>query len=321
MAEYLALVDVGSYAVRLLLAQVLPGVGFCILREGRVRARLGGGDSAALEPAVVAETVRAVRRFLREVQDYKPRPVAVATAAVREAPNRMLLSDGLQEAGIEMEVLSGEEEARLGALTVLRSMSCPRGVIVDLGGGSLQMTCVQGGEIVAAARFPLGAVRLTRRFLKHDPPAARELAALRAEVREQVQSFLPCAQRGAMLVGLGGTARALARMQVAASARQDSLPSPISLSRADVTRFLELLATVSTSARHLPGLRADRADVIVAGVAVIEELMILGGYLTFTVCFQGGVRHGVLARETFRTGGCMIGGRFVNRSPARTAMG
>jgi exopolyphosphatase/guanosine-5'-triphosphate,3'-diphosphate pyrophosphatase len=303
MAEYLALVDVGSHAVRLLLAQALPGVGFCILREGRVRTRLGGGDSPALAPAAVAETIRAVRRFLREVRGYKPRPVAVATAAVREATNRALLLDGLGEAGIEVEVLSGEEEARLGALTVLRSMSCPRAVIVDLGGGSLQMTQVRGGEIVAAASFPLGAVRLTRRFLKHDPPAAHELAALREEVRAQVQSFLPRAQGDAVLVGLGGTARALARMHGAARARHDLLPPTISLPRSDVTRFRGQLAAVPARARHLPGLRADRADIIVAGVVVIEELMILGGYQTLTICFHGGVRHGVLARETFRTGG------------------
>ncbi len=106
-----------------------------------------------------------------------------------------------------------------------------------------------------------------------------------------------------MLVGLGGTVQALARMHVAARARQDLLPSTVSLPQSVVSRFREQLAAVPACARHLPGLSAGRADVIVAGVVVIEELMILGGYQTLTLCFHGGMRHGVLACEMFRTGG------------------
>ncbi len=115
--------------------------------------------------------------ILREVQGYRPRILAVATAAVREAANRAVLLNGLrQRVGVEVEVLSGEKEARLGAMAVLWSVSRPEGSLIW--GWKFANNPGAGGEMVVVASFPFGAVRLTQRFLKHDPPAAWELAAL-----------------------------------------------------------------------------------------------------------------------------------------------
>src|SRR5215468_5107434 len=155
MAELVALLDFGSNAVRFVLARVKPGVGFRVLRQERTQTRLGGGRPGTLPTAAVDDTLRAVRRFLREVRRYQdkagePRPlkfIAVATAAVRDADNReRLLGPLRRDEGIEVRVLSGPEEARLGASAAIADL--PRrfdGMVADLGGGSLQLSTVRGG--------------------------------------------------------------------------------------------------------------------------------------------------------------------------------
>ncbi|MBI3801766.1 MAG: hypothetical protein HY268_32955, partial [Deltaproteobacteria bacterium] len=153
MFELLAFIDLGSNAVRCLLVRVIPRVGFEVLRQERVQTRLGGGQPSMLPQASVKETLVTVRRFLRDVRKQEPlRVLAIATAAVREATNReALLAPLRREEGVEVRVLSGEEEARLGAFAALRSLSFRDGVIVDLGGSSLQITQVFDDDIRTTA--------------------------------------------------------------------------------------------------------------------------------------------------------------------------
>ena len=110
--------------------------------------------------------------------------VAVATSAVRDASNRERLLAPLREReGIEVQVLSARHEARLGVAAALESLPMRNAVVADLGGSSVQLSRVRRRRVVSTASVPLGAVRTTRRFLRHDPPSARELRALRDEVR------------------------------------------------------------------------------------------------------------------------------------------
>jgi exopolyphosphatase/guanosine-5'-triphosphate,3'-diphosphate pyrophosphatase len=301
MSELVALLDLGSNAARFLLARISVGVGFRVLREERVQTRLGGGLPGTLPRQAVDRTVRAVHRFLSDVRNgQSPRVVAVATSAVRDADNRQRLLGPLRRReGIEVRVLSGREEARLGALAALRSLPIRDGVVADLGGGSLQLTRLRGREIASIASLPLGAVRLTRRFLRHDPPPLRELRALRAEVRGRVLGALPPARRDEELIGLGGTIRALARMHLAALGGKRRSRHGLRLQQSDVTAIRERLEPLSLrERRRLRSLKAERADIILGGTIVIEELMMFGGYRTLTVCTRG-VRDGLLLREAF----------------------
>lgn len=300
MSEFIALVDLGSNAVRCVLARVVSGVGFEVLREERVQTRLGGGLSGTLPRAAVDDTVKAVHRFLAEVRKkHKPRVLAVATSAVREASNRACLLDMLKhDEGVKVQVLSGPEEACLGAIAALRTLSLRNGMVADLGGGSLQLTRVRAGEILSVASLPLGAVRTTQRFLKHDPPTASELLALRKEVRERVAEVLPPAQKDEEMVGLGGTVQTLANIHLAACHEEPASRQGLRLQQSAISALRKRLEVLPTHKRRLPGLKTDRADIILAGTVVIEELMTLGGYTTLTVC-TGGVRQGILFRETF----------------------
>src|SRR4029453_10754445 len=216
MSEQVAVLDVGSNAVRLVLARVTPGVEFRVLRQERVQTRLAGHRRGLLPRAAVDQTIHAVRRFLADVRrQSSPRVLAVATAAGRDPTNADRLLGALRgEAGVDVRVLSGPEEARLGATAVLWSRPVARGTVVDLGGGSLQVTRVRAGRIARVASVPLGAVRTRLRFLRHDPPRAREVQALRRETRKRLLGVLPRARAGDALIGLGGSLRALGRIFV-----------------------------------------------------------------------------------------------------------
>ena len=295
------LIDLGSNAVRFALAGVIPGRSFRLFDEARVQTRLAAGRRGALPVTGVAATVAAVRRFLKRVDDGRPlRVVAAATSAVRDAPNAYRLIDRLRRiATIEVEVLGWEEEARLGAIAALSSLPIRDAVVADLGGGSLQLTAVRDGEIMPVVSLPLGAVRVTRRFLRHDPPSEAEIAALRRHVREQFLSLRLAAGAAGRLVGLGGTVRTLARVYLRAGHGRRTTIHGLSLDRASVSALcLHLQALSLRRRRRVTGLKADRADIIVAGAVVLEELMALGGFSTLTVC-ERGVRHGLLIRETF----------------------
>ena len=298
-----ALVELGSNAVRLILARIRPGERFDVMREERRQTRLGAGRPGTLPRRVVEETIATVRSFLAEVRNGEatpPRVLAVATSAVRDAVNREQLLGPLRRSdGVDVRVLSGREEARLGAIAVRRTLPFQTGVIADLGGGSLQITRLRAGEIVSVASLPLGAVRLTRRFLVHDPPPPGELRELRREIRGRLLGALPPARSGEELVGLGGTARTLARLHLRAERRSRKSRHGLRLWQSDVIAVRERLEPLDVGERRrFPGLKTERADIILAGIIVIEELMTFGGYLRLVIGTCG-VRDGLLFRETF----------------------
>jgi exopolyphosphatase/guanosine-5'-triphosphate,3'-diphosphate pyrophosphatase len=307
-SELLTLIDIGSNAVRCLLVELTPGNGFTVLRQERAQTRLGSGCVGVLPETAVNDTVEVISSFLREVRKEGPaqkplRTVAVATAAVRDATNRNdFLRRLKREAGISVRVLSGEDEARLGALAALERLAFRDGVVVDLGGGSLQISLIRAGGVHHAASAPLGAVRTTKRFFKNDPPAKREVLALREEVQNRVRALLPAAREGKTMIGIGGTVRTLASMQIATLDGPQPSRQGFRLWRSDITRLREQLEISSTRERQrIPGLKAERADIILAGAVVVEEVMALGSYGELVVC-KDGVRHGLLLHELYYGG-------------------
>jgi exopolyphosphatase/guanosine-5'-triphosphate,3'-diphosphate pyrophosphatase len=300
-----ALIDLGSNAVRLVLAEITPGVGYRILRKARAQTRLGSGLNSHLSSRAVRETLQAVRDFLQGLpKDGDLKLLAVATAAAREAANRESLLEPLRrETGIEVSILGGQEEARLGAIAALRTLAVVNGLIIDLGGGSLQVTGVRSRLPATTASFPLGAVRMTERFLHHDPPLPGEIDKLRREVRRHLASALPARRRHGEMVGLGGTVRTLARIHLGLEYGQDDSRQGLRLTRAAVTAIRAKLQDLSLGERQrVPGLKAERADIIPAGAVVVEELMILADYPALTVC-KAGVRDGILVHEAFQSDG------------------
>lgn len=298
--DLVAIVDLGSAAIRFIIARIRPSARYDVLVEERVPTRLGGGAPGTLPARAVERTLRAVRRFFRRYapRGRGPRVVAVATSAVRDARNRERLLDPLRRhEGIEVRVLSARDEARLGVAAALASLSFGDALVADLGGASLQLSRVRGGRIRSMASLPLGAVRTTHRFLRHDPPTRQELRAFREIIRERLRPVLPAAERGEVLVGLGGTMRTLASVHLRATPGERKHRNGLVLHQSDVTAIRERLEALSARRRRkIRGLKAERADIILAGAMVVEEVMVFGGYLRLVICTRG-VRDGLLSQE------------------------
>src|SRR5262247_2500999 len=162
MPERLALLDFGSNAARFVLATIKPGRSFRVLQEDRVQTRLAAGRGRRLPARSVDATVDATRRFLRHADTGRP---------IRAV------------AGVDIEVLDWKEEAALGAAAAMASLPARDALVVDVGGASVQATRVHHGVVTPLASAPFGAVRASR-FLRHDPPAAKEILALRRQVGE-----------------------------------------------------------------------------------------------------------------------------------------
>jgi exopolyphosphatase/guanosine-5'-triphosphate,3'-diphosphate pyrophosphatase len=146
----------------------------------------------------------------------------------------------------------------------------------------------------------LGVVRMTRGFLREDPPTPRELRALRSEIRDRLRSVLPPSQRGDEMIGLGGTIRALARIHLAEHRKRRRHRQGLRLTQAEITGMRQRMeATSARKRRQLRGLNAERADTILAGAILVEETLVFGGYRRLVVSTRG-VRDGLLLRETFR---------------------
>src|SRR5271154_4275067 len=187
-----AAVDIGSNSVRLKIARLTRGR-LRTIHEDREVTRLGEGvfRSGFLTPESMAETVKVLRRFHRATQQVVTDPVrVVATSALRDARNSQAFLEWVRSAtGWQVEIISGLEEARLihlGLVSSLRINASPL-LMADLGGGSCELTLSAEGHIRGTVSLPLGAVRLTNEFLRHDPPRKSEMRQLRGFISREIE--------------------------------------------------------------------------------------------------------------------------------------
>jgi len=225
----------------------------------------------------------------------------VGTSVLREAGNGGdFLRQIRQECGLPIEVISGEQEAELGYLANLYDRRLPptdgERVVLDIGGGSTELTLVAGDALVQSVSLPLGVVKLTERFLPHDPPPAEALAALAAHVRGVLAAGVPFQRelRSAEAVGTAGTVTTLAALEL----RLDPYdPDQVTGHRLTAGRIRDLTAWLAgmplALRQHLPGLEPGRADVIVAGACLLAEALAVLGFEGLTVT-DGGLREGLL---------------------------
>jgi exopolyphosphatase / guanosine-5'-triphosphate,3'-diphosphate pyrophosphatase len=302
---HIAAIDAGSNAVRLSAARAYSSLDIEPLTTERYPLRLGEGVFVRhrFSEDVLGKGVKAFRR-LREIMDDfgVTRYRAVATSASREAENRnTLLRRVKQASGIDLEVISSKEEARLGLQAVLAAMgpdSQPR-CIVDLGGGSLEFSILRDHSVQQAAQLPLGTVRLMSTLNVPGVIRPAQAEQVRRYVRALLESRLPGRPNlgDEVAVALGGNAETLSN--VAPGPRRDGLPSlELSLLR---ERLPDILERDVRERMKAYGVRRDRADVM-AVAAII--LLTLGRYLNirmFTIPGVG-IREGLLseiARDAF----------------------
>ena len=297
-------IDVGSNTARFVIFDTSSGGAVRATYETKESPRLGLATEpdGSLSEAAVARGVLAVRRFGRLVKQLGVRKViGVATSAARDAPNGgAFVSEVERATGIRLKILSGTEEARYAYLGVAGTLELRNDLVCDLGGGSLQLAEVRDGALRNSVSLPLGALRLSKRFLEHDPPKRRERDELRdharAAIRSAVEAFGGHPDR---LVAVGGTVRSLARASIEITEFPVRRVHGYRLYDRAIEALDELLGEMPASKRRaVPGIGSDRADIVLAGITVFEELERALG-VDHVLVSGAGIREGI-ALEAIR---------------------
>ena len=301
----LGVLDVGSNTVHLLVVDAHAGAPPIPAYSYKTELRLSEllDDSGRIGPEGSTRLVSFVTEALQQAEDKGVEEMlAFATSAVREAPNGDDVLDRVRAAGgVDLQVLSGEDEARLTFLAVRRwyGWSSGRLLVLDIGGGSLEVATGSDEEPDAANSLPLGAGRLTRDHLPDDPPGKNEVKALRKHVRAVFARDLGRVIRAGApdrAVGTSKTFRSLARLAGSAPSTDGPYVRRV-LRHKDLVDWLPKLESMTAAERaHLPGVSPGRARQLLAGAVVADAAMDLLGVEELEIC-PWALREGVILRR------------------------
>ena len=302
-AGVLAAIDVGTNSFHLLVARPTEANRFEVVAREKEVVRLGSGsgDMKVLRPEAIDRGIAALQRLRQVAEIHAARVRAVATSAVREAENRdVFLERAREEAGIEVEVISGVEEARLIHLGVLQAVPVfdRQVLVVDIGGGSTEFVVGCGGEVLGARSLKLGAIRLTDRFFRDEPVRKRQVDDCRQFVRSYLNPVARDVRRLGfdVAVGSSGTILNVAEMAQAARGRAPArVLSNASFTRAELAGVVKALTAARTAKDRLkvPGLDPARADIVLGGAVLLEQVFAELGIETMVVS-DFALREGVI---------------------------
>jgi exopolyphosphatase/guanosine-5'-triphosphate,3'-diphosphate pyrophosphatase len=306
----IAAVDVGTNSVHMVVAEV-DEAGFTVLAAEKEVVRLGEGSKGLdhLSMSAIDRGVSALRRMKQIADAHGAKVRAVATSAVREADNRDEFIRAVRQAtGIRVEVISGAEEARLIHLGVGRSLDIRRGSVlaVDIGGGSTEFSLSVNGKTRIAQSLKLGAVRMTDSFLEGGEVTDSALKRLRTSVRSTLAPLAHDIKRVGFdrVVVSSGTTETVARM--VAAARGGPVPLTFNgfrFGESELRDVVDLVASCRSTRERtgLAGLEAKRADIIVAGAVILDEISSMLGAEEFEYS-DFALREGVLIDTAQRWG-------------------
>ena len=304
------MIDLGSNSWRLVVFTYAPGSWWKRTDELYETVRIGAGLGASgrLSDEAIArglETLGVFARFCRANAIASEDVHAVATSAIRDATNReQLLTEAREATGLTIDVLSAEEEARYGYVAAVNTSTISDGVVLDIGGGSMQLIQVRDRRSREMASFPLGAVRLTEEFLPGSGPAKKkELARVRDHVRGSLADLGWLRGAPGRLVGLGGAVRNLAAAAQSAAGQIDLGVQGFVITPAALAELVRQLASLPAPERgELPGIKPGRADIILAATVALEVVVELGGFAGIEAT-EAGLREGVFFARTLLAGG------------------
>ena len=304
----IAAIDIGTNSIHMVIVKIEPALpAFSIIATEKDTVRLGERDpkNGNLTPEAIERSISALRRC-KDLADslHAEEIVAVATSATREARNGQdFLNQIESELGINVNLISGQEEARRIYLGVLSGMDFgeqPQ-IIVDIGGGSTELILADIQEPRFLSSTKVGAVRLAREFVTTDPISQEELNYLRAYVRGMLErSVVEIWQNLQLnevpnLIGTSGTIETLATIN--AIKKQGSAPNPIGgyqMSRKDLEEIVQQLAAMTCKQRlEVEGISDKRAEIIVPGAIILLEVMATLRLDSITICEQA-LREGMI---------------------------
>ncbi len=299
MGTPVAVIDIGTNSIKMVVAEKKPGGGLAVVAEAREITRLGEGLTATgmISHGPMLRTLSVLRRLADRARRAGAEPIAaIGTAALRDAANGdEFLHRAKEQIGLSVEIISGKLEAHLAYSAVQLDGTVPwdRGqplLVCDIGGGSTELVCGEGDTIRGYASFALGAVSFTERFLLSDPPSLAEYDGAREEAEKQIAPFEICREAGAQIVGIGGTVTNAASVVLGGVGEGHGM----AITRDQIAEVSLRLRAVPLAERRLtPGLEPDRADIILGGLAILEALLDSFSAKSFLVSARG-IRYGLL---------------------------
>ncbi|MDF2755864.1 MAG: hypothetical protein K0S94_1449 [Nitrospira sp.] len=301
-SKRLAGIDIGTLTCRLLIADLPADNRLNELCSERRILRLGEGvdQSKRLKHEAVERVIHCLKDWRATIESYHVHAhVAVATSAVRDAANKQeFLNRVRSEAGFEVEILSGDEEARRTMLGIHSGLpgDIKDVLALDIGGGSTEFILALQGQSPVVRSIDIGVVRLSERLLHHDPPTRQEIAEARAWIQRETTVVLAAMPQrtGLTFVGTAGTITSLAAMALQLPAYDAARIHNYRLALNTITDLEKHLLSRNKAARiGMPGLERNREDVIAAGAIILRTVMDILGERECLVSDRG-LREGVL---------------------------
>ncbi|BBG66459.1 exopolyphosphatase [Hydrogenimonas sp.] len=309
MARRTAVIDIGSNSARMVVFERTSRYGFHLLNETRSRVRISEGayhGDGYLQPLAIERACRALSQFLAIAKSLKVRKtLCIATSAVRDAPNRDEFTKRVErEFGLKIKVIDGEKEAYLGGIAAANLLPITDAVSVDIGGGSTDLALIKENRVVAVHSLELGTVRLKELFFDKKSSIEEAEAYI-----EEALSTIPENFRSDIAVGIGGTARALAKSIMQRSGHSIEKIHAFSYSVTDESRFLRKVVGAPVLKLSKYGIKKDRLDTIRPGALIF--LKVLESLFAKEVVTSGaGVREGLFLSDLLRNSNHLFPANF-----------
>jgi len=289
----IAAIDIGTNSLHMIVVRVRPDLSFEVIDREKEMVRLGAGglDGRALTPEAMHAALQVLSKFRRLADSHRvDEIIAVATSATREAENGSeFLQAIVEKTGIRAQVISGTEEARLIHQAAVYGVGLDGDVaiVIDIGGGSVEITRGSGPSMEAGRSFKLGVIRLTERFIKSDPLAPRDERKLRRYIDAETGKYVSQLARAGFdrVIGTSGTIQSLGAVALAERGSSSNTLRNRRIPAKQLRRSQKLLVARDIQERlRVPGLEPRRADLAVAGSILLDALLRRLGAADITLC-------------------------------------
>jgi exopolyphosphatase / guanosine-5'-triphosphate,3'-diphosphate pyrophosphatase len=289
----IAAIDIGTNSIHMIVVQVRPDLSFEVIDREKDMVRLGAGglDGRSLTPSAMAAALQTLTKFRRLAESRKvDEIVAAATSATREAENGGdFIAEVARQIGIRIKVISGTEEARLIHLAACYGVDVggSTAVVIDIGGGSVEVTLGTATKVVQGRSFKVGVIRLSERFVKSDPLAGRDERRLVKHINREAGSYLDQLSKAGFerVIGTSGTILSLGALALSDAAGQAGDLRNQRVHAKGLRRVRKRLVEANIEERlQMPGLDPRRADLNVAGSVLLDTILRRLGADDLTLC-------------------------------------
>lgn len=275
--QRIAIIDIGSNSARLVISHIFKNGAYKMFFNQKESLRLGQKVDGSNNLTEEAETslIETINNYAYMCKIYKVNKIiAVATAAIRNSGNgKEVVAKVLEKTGIELKIISGEEEAYLSYLGVINTLNVNSGIIFDLGGGSTELIFFKNRKLVEAVSLPIGAVNTTDIFNTKDSMSPAVYETVRLFIKSKLEQYQWLKQNALPLISVGGTGRAVAKIIQRAKKYPATKLHNYTYSLDTYKDFFDrMIVTNLEQRKKISGLGSERKDIILAGICIIKEL-------------------------------------------------